>query len=186
MAAIQLGSNSTSLWTISPPDFERLREDLEKNVTLKVRYKFSISRQTFSEKMAGTVEGDQKIDLAPEAREGLIKMLNHTHNSTDKRVQLSFLFPKFLKVKNLGESKPAQQLYNWPGTPEGKYFRNLTLLLHESGDNKWWEVLEDTSDEFYNKTLSQLPKADGKENSVMYTFNDKLFPETLSWLTAGG
>lgn len=184
VAAVQLGSNSTSLWAISPPELERLKDNLINNVTLKVRYKYSVSRQTFSDKMAETVDGDQKTDLSPEARAGLIAMLNHESNV--KRVQLAFLFPKFLKVKNLGELKPVQQLFNSPSNPKDKYYRNLTLILYESGHDKWWEVLEDCSDEFYQKALSLLPFANCNNTSVMYTFSDKLFPATLSWLTAGG
>lgn len=182
VAAVQLGSNSTSLWAISPPDLGRLKDDLINNVTLTVRYKYSMSRKTFSEKMAETVDGDQKIDLSVEARTGLIAMLNHESNV--KPVQLSFLFPKFLKVKNLGELKQVPQLL--PMGPPEKLFRNLTLILYESGTDKWWEVLEDCSDDFYMKTLSHLPFADCKNASVMYTFSDKLFPPQLSWLTAGG
>lgn len=184
VAAVELGSNSTSLWSISPPDLARLKDDLINNVTLKVRYKYSISRETFSEKMAETVDGDQKIDLSPEARAGLIAMLNHESNV--KRVQLPFLFPKILKVKNLGELKPVPQLFNWPSNLKEQYYRNLTLILYESGNDKWWEVLEECTDDFYQKTLSHLPFANCNNTSVMYTFSDKLFPPTLSWLTAGG
>lgn len=66
------------------------------------------------------------------------------------------------------------------------YYRNLTLILHGMGEEKWWEVLEECNDEFYNSTLSNLPHHRCGNSSVMYTFSDKLFPSTLSWLTAGG
>lgn len=48
--------------------------------------------------MSGTVEGERSFDLLPEseARSELLTMLNHT--AVDKRIQLPFLFPKFLKV----------------------------------------------------------------------------------------
>lgn len=98
VAAVQLGPNSTSLWMISPPDFERLKDDLKNNVTLLVRYKYSVSRVTYSEKMAGTVEAEQPFNLTAEspARKDLLAMLNQA--SVGKRIQLPFLFPKFLKV----------------------------------------------------------------------------------------
>lgn len=71
-----------------------------------------------------------------------------------------------------------------------KAYRNITLILHEDkkSDAKWWEVLEECSleDPVYNSTLSRLPYANCKNSSVLYTFSDKLFPPTLSWLTAGG
>lgn len=98
VAAVVLGPNSTSLWIISPPDLERLKDDLINNVTLKVRYKYSVSRITYSEKMSGTIEGERSFDLLEEspARKELLGMLNHV--SDGKRIQLPFLFPKFLKV----------------------------------------------------------------------------------------
>lgn len=89
-------------------------------------------------------------------------------------------------MKNLGDLKPVQQLITNAGELEDHYYRNLTLILHEMNEEKWWEVLEECNDDFYNQTLSRLPYADCKTSSVMYTFSDKLFPATLNWLTAGG
>lgn len=101
-------------------------------------------------------------------------------------VQLQIIEINSLQIKNSGDLTPAQQLIpNQLELPE-RYYRNLTLILHEKAEDKWWEVLEECNDEFYQKTLSQLPYADCKKSSVMYTFSDKLFPSTLSWLTAGG
>lgn len=93
----------------------------------------------------------------------------------------------FFKVKNLGDLKPIPQLFGDQGVISTEHFyRNLTLRLHESGTDKWWEVLEDCSDSFYNRVLGHLPYANCVSSTVMYTFSDKLFPATLSWLTAGG
>lgn len=88
----------------------------------------------------------------------------------------------------MGALKTVPQLYD-PETRlrEEKFiFRNLTLQLHESGLDKWWEVLENCSDPFYANVLGNLPYANCISNTVLYTFSDKLFPEGLSWLTAGG
>lgn len=90
-------------------------------------------------------------------------------------------------MKNLGGLKSVPQLFRTEVTNEQAY-RNLTLTLHQSGRDKWWEVLEDCSDKdsLYNTTLKKLPYSNCTDNSVLYTFSDKLFPATLSWLTAGG
>lgn len=108
MAAVVLGPQSTSLWIISPPDLERLKEDLAKNVTLKVQYKYTVSRETNTEKIAGTVSSERSFDLKADtpARQELLSMLNSTvlTNTTslnEKRSQLPFLFPKFLKVGSI-------------------------------------------------------------------------------------
>ncbi|XP_055299196.1 piezo-type mechanosensitive ion channel component isoform X28 [Sitodiplosis mosellana] len=189
VSAVVLGPNSTSLWIISPPDFERLKEDLRKNITLKVQYKYVVSRVTNTEKIPGTVQNERSFDLKDDtpARQALLDMLDNIGDH--KPTQLPHLFPKFLKVKNSIDLKPATQLIPNPNNePDDVYFRNLTLLLHKGTeiDEKWWEVLEECNDEFYEKTLSFLPYADCTSSSVLYTFSDKLFPSGLSWLTAGG
>lgn len=99
VAAVVLGPQSTSLWIISPPDLQRLKEDLASNITLKVQFKYVVSRVTNTEKISGTVTGERSFDLKSDtpARQELLNMLNHT-SSDDKRSQLPFLFPKFLKV----------------------------------------------------------------------------------------
>lgn len=99
IAAVLLGANSTSLWNISPPDLQRLKNDLaNSNTTLKVRYKYTVSRVTYSEKMSGTISAEQSFDIIGESpiRKGLLAMLNHESNTT--RVEMTYLFPKFLKV----------------------------------------------------------------------------------------
>lgn len=101
VAAVELGPNSTSLWPISPPDFLRLKSDLVNNVTLRIRYKYSITRTTYSDKMSGVVEAEVWYDLTAESpvRKELITMLNQ--GAAGKRIQIPFLFPKFIKVNCL-------------------------------------------------------------------------------------
>lgn len=65
--------------------------------------------------------------------------------------------------------------------------RNLTLQLHRNNrSDMYWETLEACDDEYYTKILGKLPFADCTNKLILYTVSDKLFPETLSWLTAGG
>lgn len=69
--------------------------------------------------------------------------------------------------------------------------RNLSLKLFHAatsvGDSQmWWEVKEECNDTLYRNVLANIPYADCNSNLVFYTFNDKIFPSTLSWLTAGG
>lgn len=98
VSAVVLGPNSTSIWIISPPDLLRLKDDLTKNVTLKIQYKYVVSRVTNTEKIAGTVTGERSFDLKDNAavRSALLDMLNNLGDQ--KPTQLPFLFPKFLKV----------------------------------------------------------------------------------------
>lgn len=105
LAAVELGPQSTSLWIISPPDLDRLKNDLANNITLKVQFKYTVSRITNTEKIAGTVSGERSFDLKDDtpARKELLDMLNsstltNSTNANEKRSQLPFLFPKFMKV----------------------------------------------------------------------------------------
>lgn len=66
---------------------------------VQVRYKYTISRTTYSEKMLGTISNEHKYDLKPNdtARLGIIEMLSNPLGNETK-VTLKHLFPKFLKV----------------------------------------------------------------------------------------
>ncbi|XP_037048036.1 piezo-type mechanosensitive ion channel component isoform X2 [Bradysia coprophila] len=195
IAAVNLGSNSTALWIISPPDLQRLIEDLRRNATLKVRYKYSVTRKTYNEKMLPTIsmepsyvieEDDQMI------RDALIRMLEGKNSS--ERLLLPKLFPKFLKVKNIGDLRTIPQLMSDTQADEEVQkakdadYRNVSLQMHSgtAGSTIWWEVLEVCDDRIYRDLFAKLPHADCAHNLVLYTFNDKLFPETLSIFTAGG
>lgn len=65
-------------------------------------------------------------------------------------------------------------------------YGNVTLRLKEFNGKQWWELTEDCNETFYQEVLSKLPHADCLENAVLYTFNDKLYPSSLSPYIAGG
>lgn len=65
--------------------------------------------------------------------------------------------------------------------------RNLSLRMQRNNrSDMYWETLEACDDPYYTSTLGKLPFANCTSKLVLYTVSDKLFPETLSWLTAGG
>lgn len=69
--------------------------------SVQVRYKYTISRTTYSDKMLGTISAEPKFELKSDdpARIGLINMLDEANNADESAVVLKNLFPKFLKVK---------------------------------------------------------------------------------------
>ncbi|XP_050088800.1 piezo-type mechanosensitive ion channel component [Anopheles aquasalis] len=190
VAAVKLGANSTSIWNISPPDRERLLNDLKSNVTLTCRFRYTISRRSHSKENPGIVSEEQGYEMGPGSdREALIKLL--TEDTTDV-VVLPNLMPKFLRVQNSGTVRPIHQLIkNVDSDTDLGNYRNLKLRLFRSSDNsammfQWWETREDCSDTLYEKYLSRLPYADCANYLVMYMFNDKIFPSTISSIAAGG
>lgn len=67
---------------------------------MEIRYKYSISRTTYSEKMLGTIAAEPSLELksGDPTRLQLLKMLSLGNNDQQAAVVLKNLFPKFLKV----------------------------------------------------------------------------------------
>lgn len=97
VAAITLDSNSTSLWTISPPNLRRFKNHLKENETMKFRFTISMSRMS-SDPPTEQVQTSQEFHMtaAGAARQELLNVLNK--NNRNRHVHLVNLFPKFLKV----------------------------------------------------------------------------------------
>uniref|UniRef100_A0A1B0DRJ2 Uncharacterized protein n=1 Tax=Phlebotomus papatasi TaxID=29031 RepID=A0A1B0DRJ2_PHLPP len=184
VAVVDLGPNSTSVWAISPPDLQRMREDIESQDTLKIVFRYTVSRITYSKENPGVITDETSYDLTygDPIRQVLSGMLS---NQTAGNVSIPHLLPKFLKVKNNGVLKPIPQLIP-SDYEETAGFRNITLKLFEADNVRWWELKEDCTDSLYTDILKDIPGANCDKAIVIYTFNDKLFPPTLSYLTGGG
>ncbi|XP_053696010.1 piezo-type mechanosensitive ion channel component isoform X3 [Sabethes cyaneus] len=190
VAAVKLGANSTSIWNISPPDKARLLNDLNTTATLTCRFRYTINRKSHSKENPGTVSEEKSYELEPDdpARAALVKMLATDTNMT---VSLPYLMPKFLKVKNSGTVKPIHQLIPAADTDESeRNYRNITLRLFQTHMNNtiplfWWEVKENCTDPT-SAMFINMPYADCFSHLVMYMFNDKIFPSTISSIAAGG
>ncbi|XP_055712299.1 piezo-type mechanosensitive ion channel component isoform X3 [Phlebotomus papatasi] len=184
VAVVDLGPNSTSVWAISPPDLQRMREDIESQDTLKIVFRYTVSRITYSKENPGVITDETSYDLTygDPIRQVLSGMLS---NQTAGNVSIPHLLPKFLKVKNNGVLKPIPPLIP-SDYEETAGFRNITLKLFEADNVRWWELKEDCTDSLYTDILKDIPGANCDKAIVIYTFNDKLFPPTLSYLTGGG
>ncbi|XP_053676328.1 piezo-type mechanosensitive ion channel component [Anopheles nili] len=186
VAAVKLGISSTSIWNISPPDQVRLRDDLVNNRTLACRFRYTISRRSNSKEIPGTVSEERMFQLGEPAREALINMLDGKEGELPL---LQHMMPKFLRVQNSGSIRPVHQLVKTANEDDAdENYRNLRLkqLRQESNDISWWEVTEDCTDSLYEKYFSRLPYANCSSFLVMYMFNDKIFPSTISSIAAGG
>uniref|UniRef100_A0AAG5DE22 Piezo-type mechanosensitive ion channel component n=1 Tax=Anopheles atroparvus TaxID=41427 RepID=A0AAG5DE22_ANOAO len=185
VAAVKLGISSTSIWNISPPDRQRLIDDLKAGTNLTCRFRYHVGRVSNSKETPGTVSAEQEYELGSgPARTALIAMLDS--NDLSVEATLPYLMPKFLRVQNSGSVKPIPQLVKTANTDmDLENFRNLTLRIRGENSLSWWEVREDYNDTLYEKYFSRLPYAD-RDYLVIYTFNDKIFPSTISSIAAGG
>jgi hypothetical protein len=72
-----------------------------------------------------------------------------------------------------------------PSRPEkNALLRNLTLKLERNFiGEEWWVVEEECTEK---EKLHQIPLSDKCAHLNLYTFNDKAFPPTLSFISGGG
>jgi len=138
------------------------------------------------------------LDESFEGRAALIHMLSETHdvepihsngttNGTTPEVEevvvIPGMIPKFIKVLNSGDAAVVSVL-----SPKHYDYRPLVIKMHRDNETNglWWEIRDYCNDTFYNETLSKFAYSNCTSGIVMYTFNDKKFPSTFSFLTAGG
>ncbi|XP_054741446.1 piezo-type mechanosensitive ion channel component isoform X2 [Anastrepha obliqua] len=184
IAAIKLPGNSPSLWNISPPDRNRLLEELKSNGTIVASFAYSITRIPPDKSLVGTVSSEIIFNMNETfvGRESLINMLESNGTATSKAVELPDLVPKFIKILNSGDVQIVHQLM-----PNGQSYRPLSIRMRTSSAARiWWEIADFCDDDFHTEFLKKLPLDKCNSGIVLYTFNDKKFPSTFSFITKGG
>ncbi|XP_059060607.1 piezo-type mechanosensitive ion channel component-like, partial [Achroia grisella] len=192
IAVVTINPNSTMKWEISPPELDRLEREAMSNASLLVKFTFVITHPTNAVPNPPTIEDhrevalDAFVDNKPNPqRETLLKLLSGTAEP-DAWLHVKKMFPKFVKVFNKGTAKAAYQLMpEVPDDPDedARLFRDVQLRLERDTNGMYWRVRE------YCKPgqdpLTSIPM-NNCNMLVMYTFNDKLFPETLNFISGSG
>ncbi|XP_063376522.1 piezo-type mechanosensitive ion channel component isoform X2 [Cydia fagiglandana] len=189
VAVINLNPNSTMNWDISQPELDRLEREAISNNSLLIKFTFTISHPSNNAQNPPTIEDSREMPLEAfyangtrnKERDTLLHLLQN-NASADTWLNVPKLFPKFLKVFNKGTAKPAYQLI--PGDPEDEstQYRDVQLRLEREKGAMYWRVQEfcKEKDELLNIPMNSC------DMLVMFTFNDKLFPETLNFISGGG
>ncbi|XP_028128459.1 piezo-type mechanosensitive ion channel component isoform X5 [Diabrotica virgifera virgifera] len=194
IAAIKLNTDSANIWSISPPDRQRMLAEINSTKPLKVRLEYKITHKTSKAEDSGIITNAREIQLEAstptkinEDRENLLRMLR---NETAEPVLFPYLLPKFIKVTDRGTADPISVLMLDKPDHRAMEFRNLSIrLLRDNEGNleqAWWKVNEMCGDPNYENFLDKIPLNDCKQSVILYTFNDKVFPPTLNILTQGG
>ncbi|CAK1550113.1 unnamed protein product [Leptosia nina] len=191
VAVITINPNSTAVWNISPPELDRLEREALSNSSLSVKFTYVITHPSNNPQNPPTIENNREVPLDafidgkrnPE-RDTLLNLLAGTA-SPNVWLNVKHLFPKFVKVFNKGTSKPSFQLMPPIGlddSDDARYYRNVKLRLERDRNASYWRVHEACEE---RDPLASIPM-NNCDMLVMYTFNDKLFPETLNFISGGG
>ncbi|XP_037812231.1 piezo-type mechanosensitive ion channel component isoform X1 [Lucilia sericata] len=189
VAAIKLKRNSPSMWNIAPPDKARLLSELESNVTLVVRLSYELTRTPPVKNQVGTVGSEITWEMTGDYadRKNLENMIR-TGNENDTDATIPNIVPKFIKVLNSGDPTYISALI--PKVNNTKYsdFTNMSISMNSAGNTSlWWEITDYCGgDDAVSTLLKKLPLYDCSSGIVFYTFNDKKFPSTWTFLTGGG
>ncbi|XP_015610142.1 piezo-type mechanosensitive ion channel component isoform X3 [Cephus cinctus] len=204
VAAVKLSGSSRKLWAISPPDRARLKAELESDSIVTIHVEWTVARKTDAKDASPITTTKRDIKLDPyvngvfnPVRRTLANMLSITNNtsSTNGIIVLQNAFPKFLKVTsrltNVVPQLMHSRLLPEPEDEENKdyLYRNISLQLSRNQDccaqQQWWNVRENCNDLIHNVLLKNIPQNDC-EYIMMFLFNDKAFPEGLSFISGFG
>ncbi|XP_006609654.1 piezo-type mechanosensitive ion channel component [Apis dorsata] len=203
VAAVRLSGFSRKLWNISPPDLEILIEELRDNeTTVIIHVEWTVSRKTDAKDATGITTTVRDIKLKPyenkefnPVRETLANVLSNLTIPHTSIIILPYAFPKFLKVTGRTTTiVPQLMMPKWMEIEDRivkdiHLYRNISLFLSSEPDccshKKWWVVNEVCNDTLYENLLSRVPLNDCKY-IMMYLFNDKTFPEGLSFISGLG
>ncbi|XP_026061315.1 piezo-type mechanosensitive ion channel component 2 isoform X3 [Carassius auratus] len=173
----QLEGSSNSLWTISPPSKENLIKMLSKSTeTFPLTFAWSIQRNLSLGAKVETAIGKHYIDLDEITRSKLTNLLNGTEQ---KEVNITNIFPRYIRAPSDSNAKPIEQLYL------GKQYMNITLSLHKSNQNsteglqEWWIVKQ--------TERGPISLKDGNESGLeLYIISDQVSPPSLGFLAGYG
>ncbi|XP_042294313.1 piezo-type mechanosensitive ion channel component 1 isoform X2 [Sceloporus undulatus] len=174
----RIEGNSGSLWSISPPSREQMRQELQNGSSdITLRFTWNFQRDLGK---GGTVEYTSEkhtmdLDQGSAMRRSLAGLLGGTHNAP---VRVPHLFPPYIRAPNGPEANPVEQLLP---DDEDSYLDVAVQLRRQrvgTGNSsasfvEWWVI--------------QLADCKGDCDILpMVIFNDKVSPPSLGFLAGYG
>ncbi|XP_023033887.2 piezo-type mechanosensitive ion channel component [Drosophila willistoni] len=177
ITAIKFDANSVMVWNMSPPDKNRLLNDLKTGKEVDIRISLTLTSSNTLEltKHETTYILTKNKEMT---REMLIKVLSN--DNSKEKILVPDILPKFATVQNQKINVKFIRDY------DGKYTRPMILEKKKAEGKSWWEMHDYCDDKFYYDILSKLPESDCESGVVIYVFCDKSFPTTMSYIEKTG
>ncbi|KAL1518044.1 hypothetical protein ABEB36_001730 [Hypothenemus hampei] len=209
---VRWSPHSLTKWKISPGMYDDLIKDLESENQFTFRLEIGYTHIGHGGQISQKNFG-QTANLPPlpnEHRQNMIDMIKKKSKNTNEETWLPLVFPKFLLITK--EAKPVplaimgeegdMTIYNpykelnemtlddddidVPSDP--RILRNLLAKLEfDEEGGMWWHIREECLNEddnyfYYLKDLAH----NSCDNLVIYTFNEKVFSNTMNFITQSG
>ncbi|XP_054856190.1 piezo-type mechanosensitive ion channel component 1 [Eublepharis macularius] len=179
LVTARIEGSSGSLWSISPPSREQLREELHSGSSdITLRFTWSFQRDLGK---GGTVEYTSEkhiTELKPNSteRRNLAGLLQGTH---DAPVKIPHLFPPYIRAPNGPEANPVKQLL--PEEEDSYLDVEVQLKRQRVGPGN-------SSDSFLEWWVIQLANCQRRDCRIlpMVIFSDKVSPPSLGFLAGYG
>lgn len=108
VVAVNLNINSSSLWSATPPNIEKMTEALNKGFLKAAEFKYKIFRPIGQSNEPDTIYSSTEVLLEDTVCKRLATMLSNV----DGEVIIPFLFPKLINLQNSGHIRELPELFN--------------------------------------------------------------------------
>lgn len=182
VVAVNFGTNSSSSWNASPPNAEKMINDIKSGELKSCRLTYKVSRPAYGKSAPEITQDSTEIWLDDQnIRDDLVAMLNNPEGANP--ILLRYIFPKIINARNNGKISSIPQLYSSPNENKN---RDLTLQLFRKNGNSWWELKEICEDKQYREFFQKFPRQNCQEFLTIFVFNDKSLPSQLGQLLVRG
>ncbi|XP_034113348.1 piezo-type mechanosensitive ion channel component [Drosophila albomicans] len=177
ITAVKFDANSVTLWNMSPPDKNRLLNDLKTGKKVDIRFRLSFNSGVTSDTIVHETTYTLTKDMET-TREMLIKQLSE--DNSNAKVIVPDILPKFITVEK------KEVFVKFIKDYDGYHNRPIILQKKQAEGKMWWEARDYCDDKFYRNILSNLPLSNCDGGIVFYIFSDKSFPSTMSFVEKTG
>ena len=173
---IKLNGQSTSVWGISPPSKGELVKQLSMdNTSARMEFYATFLRTQTSAEAGETLTFQTTRELDKSEQHTLAKLLLSNDSLS---LNISRLFPRFLKLPNKGQGSNVQALNSDIG------LRKVQLRLQSKDDIEWWGIQEILDGTVLNPGAGEKEKV--VDHLTLITFNDRVAPSGFSFFTNYG
>ncbi|XP_031343893.1 piezo-type mechanosensitive ion channel component isoform X3 [Photinus pyralis] len=185
IAVIKFSKHSAATWAISPPDRKRMIAELNATYPIRMTLEYFVSHKSNTKEDSGNIR-EEVVSLLEDLDTHLELLDMLVSNELRSPVILKYMVPQFIKVTNKGTAAPVAQLMRVINDPKDSKFRDIEVQRRTGGKSQeWWRITEVANDTNFLKILQHIPYYSAGDVQI-YSFNEKLFPQTLNFITAGG